>query len=309
LPIVLRLPIYLDNQATTRTDPRVVEAMLPYFTTIYGNSASLSHRYGWDAAAAVDRAREQIAEALGAEPKEIVLTSGATEANNLALKGAVPHLKRRGNHLVTAATEHKAVLDPLRRLAREGWDLTIVPCDPHGLVSAEAIAAALTDRTVLVSVMAANNEVGTLNPLAAIGRLCHDRGILFHTDATQAVGKVLLAVQDAGIDLLSLSAHKIYGPKGVGALYVRRRDPPVRLAALFDGGGHERGFRSGTVAVPLAVGLGEAAALAVGEREAEAVRLRALRDRLHAGIAGRVPATRLNGHPTEIGRASCRERV
>ena len=296
---MLSLPIYLDNHATTRTDPRVVEAMLPYFTTIYGNSASLSHRYGWDAAAAVDRAREQIAEALGAEPKEIVLTSGATEANNLALKGAVPHLKRRGNHLVTAATEHKAVLDPLRRLAREGWDLTIVPCDPHGLVSAEAIAAALTDRTVLVSVMAANNEVGTLNPIAAIGRLCHERGILFHTDATQAVGKVSLAVQDAGIDLLSLSAHKIYGPKGVGALYVRRRDPQVRLAALFDGGGHERGFRSGTIAVPLVVGLGEASALAIGERDGEAVRLRALRDRLHAGIAGRVPGIRLNGHPTE----------
>jgi len=299
LPIVLSLPVYLDNHATTRTDPCVVEAMLPYFTTIYGNAASLSHRYGWDAAAAVDRARGQIAEALGAEPKEIVLTSGATEANNLALKGAVAHLKRRGNHLVTAATEHKAVLDPLRRLAREGWDLTIVPCDPHGRVSAEAIAAALTDRTVLVSVMAANNEVGTLNPIAAIGRLCHARGILFHTDATQAVGKVLLAVQDAGIDLLSLSAHKIYGPKGVGALYVRRRDPQVRLAALFDGGGHERGFRSGTVAVPLAVGLGEAAVLAVREREAEAARLRALRDRLHAGIAERVPAIRLNGHPTE----------
>ena len=264
---MLNLPIYLDNHATTRTDPRVVEAMLPYFTTIYGNAASLSHRFGWDAAAAVDRAREQIAAALGAEPKEIVFTSGATEANNLALKGAAAHLKRRGNHLVTAATEHKAVLDPLRRLAREGWDLTIVPCDPHGRVSAEAIAAALTDRTVLVSVMAANNEVGTLNPIAAIGRLCHERGILFHTDATQAVGKVPLDVQDAGIDLLSLSAHKIYGPKGVGALYVRRRDPQVRLAALFDGGGHERGFRSGTVAVPLVVGLGEAAALAVGERD------------------------------------------
>ncbi len=296
---MLSLPIYLDNHATTRTDPRVVEAMLPYFTTIYGNSASLSHRYGWEAAAAVDRAREQIAEALGAEPAEIVFTSGATEANNLALKGAVAHLKRRGNHLVTAATEHKAVLDPLRRLAREGWDLTIVPCDPHGRVSAEAIAAALTNETVLVSVMAANNEVGTLNPIAAIGQICRARGILFHTDATQAVGKVLLAVQDAGIDLLSLSAHKIYGPKGVGALYVRRRDPPVRLAALFDGGGHERGFRSGTVAVPLVVGLGEALALAVGERDAEAARLRALRDRLHAGIAEREPAIRLNGHPTE----------
>ncbi len=296
---MLNLPVYLDNHATTRTDPRVVEAMLPYFYTVYGNAASLSHRYGWDAAAALDRAREQIALALGAEPKEIVFTSGATEANNLALKGAVPHLKRRGNHLVTAATEHNAVLDPLRRLAREGWDLTIVPCDPDGLVSAEAIEAALTDRTVLVSVMAANNEVGTLNPIAAIGRLCQERGILFHTDATQAVGKVPLAVHDAGIGLLSFSAHKIYGPKGVGALYVRRRDPPVRLSALFDGGGHERGFRSGTVAVPLAVGLGEAAVLAIGERSSEATRLQKLRDRLHAGMAARVPAIRLNGHPTD----------
>jgi cysteine desulfurase len=295
---VLDLPVYLDNHATTRPDPRVVEAMLPYLTTIYGNSASLSHRFGWDAAAAVDRAREQVAAAIGAEAREIVLTSGATEANNLALKGAVPHLKRRGNHLVTAATEHKAVLDPLRRVARVGWDVSSGPPAAHGLVTAEAIEAALTDRTVLVSVMAANNEVGTINPIAAIGRLCRARGILFHTDATQAVGKVPLDVRADAIDLLSLSAHKIYGPKGVGALYVRRRDPQVRLTPLFDGGGHERGFRSGTVAVPLVVGLGEAAALAASERASESDRLRALRDRLHAGIVARVPATRLNGHPT-----------
>jgi cysteine desulfurase len=296
---MLSLPVYLDNHATTRPDPRVVEAMLPYFTTIYGNAASLSHRYGWDAAAAVDRAREQVAVALGAERREIVFTSGATEANNLALKGAALPLKRRGNHIVTAAAEHKAVLDPLRRLAREGWELTIVPCDSAGMVSAEAVAAALSDRTVLVSIMAANNEVGTLNPIAAIGRLCRARGIVFHTDATQAVGKVPLAVEDAWIDLLSLSAHKIYGPKGVGALYVRRRDPQVRLMPLFEGGGHERGFRSGTVAVPLVVGLGEAIALAIEARPSEAVRLRELSDRLHAGIAARVPAIRLNGHPTE----------
>jgi cysteine desulfurase len=272
--------------------------MLPYFTTIYGNASSLSHRFGWDAASAVDRAREQVAAALGAEPTEIVLTSGATEANNLALKGALPHLSRKGNHLVTAATEHRAVLDPLKRLAREGWDLSIVAPDAHGLVSAEAIEAALTDRTVLVSVMAANNEVGTINPIAAIGRLCRGRGILFHTDATQAVGKIPLDVEADAIDLLSLSAHKIYGPKGVGALYVRRRDPSVRLTPLFDGGGHERGFRSGTIAVPLVVGLGAAADLAMREREAEAGRLRGLRDRLHAGIAARLPAIWLNGHPT-----------
>ncbi len=295
---MLTLPIYLDNHATTRTDPRVVEAMLPYFSTIYGNAASVSHQFGWDAGAGVDRAREQVAALVGADPKEIIFTSGATESNNLALRGALPHVKRKGNHLVTAATEHKAVLDPMKRLARAGWDVTIVASDEHGLVSAEAIEAELTDRTVLVSVMAANNEVGTINPIGAIGRICHERGILFHTDASQAVGKIPLDVQADAVDLLSLSAHKIYGPKGVGALYVRRRDPQVRLTPLFDGGGHERGFRSGTVAVPLVVGLGEAAALATRERSEESARVGALRERLHQGIARRVPALKLNGHPT-----------
>jgi len=295
---VLTLPIYLDNHATTRTDARVVEAMLPYFTTTYGNAASVSHRFGWDAAEAVERARQRVASLLNAEAKEIVFTSGATESNNLAIKGALAAVKAKGNHLVTAATEHRAVLDPMKRLAREGWALTIVPPDAFGLISAEAVEAALTDRTVLVSVMAANNEVGTLNPIGAIGRLCHDRGVLFHTDATQAVGKVPLDVQADHVDLLSLSAHKIYGPKGIGALYVRRRDPRVRLSALFDGGGHERGFRSGTIAVPLVVGLGEAAVLSALERVEESSRLQALRDRLHAGIADRVEAIKHNGHPT-----------
>ncbi|MBV8558363.1 MAG: IscS subfamily cysteine desulfurase [Planctomycetaceae bacterium] len=291
-------PIYLDNHATTRVDPRVVEAMLPYFTTTYGNPASVSHRFGWDAAAAVDRAREQVATLIGAESKEVVFTSGATEANNLAIKGALAHLKRKGNHLVTAATEHRAVLDPMKRLAREGWDLTVVACDEHGMVSAEAVEAALTDRTILVSVMAANNEVGTLNPIGAIGQLCHARGVLFHTDATQAVGKVPLDVRQDAIDLLSLSAHKFHGPKGIGTLYVRRRDPLVRLTPLLDGGGHERGLRSGTIAVPLVVGLGEAADLARRERPEESARLRGLRERLHAGLAARVEAIVLNGHPT-----------
>jgi len=295
---VVTPPIYLDNHATTRVDPRVVEAMLPYFTTTYGNPASVSHRFGWDAAAAVDRAREQVATLIGAESKEVVFTSGATEANNLAIKGALAHLKRKGNHLVTAATEHRAVLDPMKRLAREGWDLTVVACDEHGMVSAEAVEAALTDRTILVSVMAANNEVGTLNPIGAIGQLCHARGVLFHTDATQAVGKVPLDVRQDAIDLLSLSAHKLYGPKGIGALYVRRRDPLVRLTPLLDGGGHERGLRSGTIAVPLVVGLGEAADLARRERPEESARLRGLRERLHAGLAARVEAIVLNGHPT-----------
>src|SRR5262245_17091520 len=264
---VPNLPIYLDNHATTRVDPRVLEAMLPYFTEVYGNAASVSHRFGWDAAAAVDRAREQVAALIGAELREIIFTSGATESNNLALKGVLAFVKRKGSHFVTTAVEHRSVLDPLKRLAREGCELTIVPPDADGLVTAEAIAAALTERTVVVSVIAANNEVGTLNPVAEIGRLCRARGILFHTDATQAVGKVPLDVNDASIDLLSLSGHKIYGPKGIGALFVRRRDPQVRLSPLFDGGGHERGFRSGTLPVSLIVGLGAAAALAGRERD------------------------------------------
>jgi cysteine desulfurase len=290
-------PVYLDNHATTRVDPRVLEAMLPYFTTIYGNAASVSHRFGWEAGEAVDQAREKVAALIGAEPKEIVFTSGATESNNLAIKGVLPAVKKRGNHLVTSAVEHKAVLDPMRRLNREGWDLTVVPCDDTGLVSADNVASAITDRTVLVSIIAANNEIGTLNPIREIGRLCHERGILFHTDATQAVGKVPLHVRDDFVDLLSLSAHKMYGPKGIGALYVRRRDPQVRLLPLFDGGGHERGFRSGTIPVPLVVGLGWAAELAGRERQPEAARLSALRDRLYKGIADRVEAIRLNGHP------------
>ncbi len=295
---VLTLPIYLDNHATTRVDPRVVDAMLPYFTTIYGNAASVSHKFGWDAGEAVDQSRQQVAALIGAEPREIIVTSGATESNNLALKGALPHLKRKGNHLVTAATEHKSVLDPVKRLAREGYELTIVDSDAHGFVSVEAIESALTDKTVLVSVMAANNEVGTLNPIGEIGRLCHARGILFHTDATQAAGKIPLNVNDEAIDLLSLSAHKFYGPKGIGALYVRRRDPQVRLTPLFDGGGHERGFRSGTIAVPLVVGMGQAASLAMNERAEESARLLSLRERLHAGIAAQVSGIQLNGHPT-----------
>jgi cysteine desulfurase len=296
---VSSLPIYLDNHATTRVDPRVLGAMLPYFTTHYGNAASVSHRFGWDAAEAVDRAREQLAAVLGAEAREIIVTSGATESNNLAIKGVLPALKRKGNHLVTAATEHPSVLDPLKRLAREGWELTVVAPEPTGRVGPEAIAEALTERTVFVSVMAANNEVGTINPIAAIGRLCRERGIVFHTDATQAVGKVPIDVNEAAIDLLSLSAHKIYGPKGVGALYVRRRDPAVRLAPLFDGGGHERGFRSGTLAVPLVVGMGEAVRLAEAERTEESARVLALRERLHAAMAARVDEVRLNGHPTD----------
>jgi cysteine desulfurase len=294
---VVNLPIYLDNHATTRTDPRVVEAMLPYFTTIYGNAASVSHRFGWQAGEAVDRAREQVAALIGADAKEIVFTSGATESDNLAIKGVLPGLKRRGNHIVSAATEHKAVLDPLRRLAREGWDVTFVPPDCDGLITPGAVDGVLTEKTVLVSIMAANNEVGTINPIREIGRLCHDRGIIFHTDATQAVGKIPVDVGADAVDLLSLSAHKFYGPKGIGALYVRRRDPQVRLVPLIDGGGHEKGYRSGTLAVPLIVGLGLAAEFCANEREQESARILRLRERLHSGIAEGVEAIRLNGHP------------
>jgi cysteine desulfurase len=292
-------PVYLDNHATTRTDPRVVEAMIPYFTELYGNSASTSHRFGSQAAEAVERARAQVARALGAEPREIVFTSGATESNNLAIKGVARAATRRGNHLVTAASEHRAVLDPFKRLARQGWEITVVPCDEDGRVSAAAVAVALTESTVLVSIMAANNEVGAINPIAEIGRLCHDHGVVFHTDAAQAVGKIPLDVQADSVDLLSLSAHKIYGPKGIGALYVRRRDPQVRLEPLVDGGGHERGLRSGTLPVPLVVGLGLAAEIAMRERDDEARRLLELRERLHQGIAGRVPGIRLNGPPAD----------
>lgn len=296
---VLKLPIYLDNHATTRTDPRVVEAMLPFFTEVYGNPASISHRFGWEAGEAVERARQQVAGAIGAEPKEIVFTSGATESDNLAIKGVALAMKRKGNHLVTSAAEHKAVLDTMKRLGREGWEVTVVPCDETGRVAVDSIAAVLCERTILVSIMAANNEVGTLNPIREIGRLCHDRGVIFHTDATQAVGKVPLDVLADNVDLLSFSGHKVHGPKGIGALYVRRRDPQVRLVPQLDGGGHERGMRSGTPAVPLIVGLGAAAELAARERPDESRRLLSLRERLHVGIVEQVSDVYLNGHPTE----------
>lgn len=296
---MLQLPIYLDNNSTTRVDPRVVEAMLPYFTERYGNAASRTHTFGWDADAAVETAREQVAQLIGAGPKEIVFTSGATEGDNLALKGVAAMYRRQGEHLVTVATEHKAVLDPCKRLEREGFRVTVLTPDRYGQVSAEQVAAALTERTILVSVMAANNEIGTLQPVAEIGRVCKARGILFHCDAAQAAGKVSVDVQAMGIDLLSLSAHKMYGPKGVGALYVRRRDPHVRLEPLLDGGGHERGLRSGTLPVPLVVGFGKACELCQGEMAEESSRLVGLRERLREGIMGRLGEVYLNGHPTE----------
>jgi cysteine desulfurase len=297
---LLKPPVYLDNHSTTKPDPRVVAAMMPYLTEIYGNAASVSHKFGWDAEEAVEKARAQVAEALGAEPREIVFTAGATEANNLAIKGTLPFLRRKGDHVVATAVEHKSVLDVVERLAREtDWKVTIVPCDETGRVDEAAVLAALRPETVFVSVIAANNEVGTINPIRAIGELCHGRGIVFHTDATQAVGKIPLDVRADNVDLLSLSAHKIYGPKGIGALYVRRKDPQVRIKPLFDGGGHERGLRSGTPAVPLIVGLGAAIELAAQEREVDSARVKALRDRLEASIRERVSDVTLNGHPTE----------
>jgi cysteine desulfurase len=291
--------IYLDNNATTRTDPRVVEAMLPYFTERYGNSASLTHSFGQEADEAVEQARQQVADLIGAHPREIIFTSGATESNNLALKGIAAMYRPKGDHFITVATEHKAVLDPIRRLGREGWQVTILPVDAFGRVTVEQVAQALTPRTVLVSVMAANNEIGTLQPIGAIGRLCKERGILIHSDAAQAAGKMPLEVEEMGLDLVSLSAHKMYGPKGVGALYVRRRDPRVRLEPQMDGGGQERGLRSGTANVPGIVGFGVACELCRQEMSAEASRLTELRERLRRGLQEELADVTLNGHPTE----------
>jgi cysteine desulfurase len=296
---MLSLPVYLDNNATTRTDPRVVEAMLPFFTEQYGNAASRHHRFGWKAEEAVEGARAEVAALIGASPKEIVFTSGATESDNLALKGVAAMYRRRGDHLITAVTEHHAVLDSARCLEPEGVRVTYLPVDGYGRVRVAQVAEALTERTMLVSIMAANNEVGTLQPIEEIGRLCKQRGVLFHTDAVQAVGKLPLDINALGVDLLSISAHKMYGPKGVGALYVRRRDPHVRLEPLLDGGGHERGMRSGTLPVPLIVGFGKACNLCREEMAAEAERLLGLRERLRRGIMERLSDVHLNGHPTE----------
>jgi len=296
---MLKTPIYMDNNATTRCDPRVVQAMLPYFTEKYGNAASRSHPYGWEAEAAVEEARDQIAELIGATGKEMIFTSGATESNNLALKGAAAMYKKKGNHVVTQITEHKAVLDTCKHLEKDGYQVTYLPVDEFGRVSAEQVREAMTDKTILVSIMAANNEIGTLQPIKAIGKVCKEKGVLFHTDAVQAVGKLPIDVQDMGIDLLSLTAHKLYGPKGIGALYVRKKDPRVRLEAQIDGGGHERGMRSGTLPVPLIVGLGEACALARKEMPEESKRTMALRDRLKTGIMDRLAESYLNGHPIE----------
>ena len=292
----VQLPIYMDNHATTALDPRVLEAMLPYMTKIYGNAASRNHGFGWEAEQGVDKAREQIAKLIGATAKEIIFTSGSTESNNLAIKGVAEMYREKGNHIITQVTEHKATLDTCKRLEKNGYLVTYLPVQPDGLVAVEDVARAITDKTILVSIMYANNEIGIINPIREIGKLCHDKGVLFHTDAVQAVGKIPVSVIADNIDLLSLTAHKLYGPKGVGALYVRRRNPRVQLNAQIDGGGHERGMRSGTLNVPGIVGLGAACEIAMNEMDAEAVRLRGLRDYMRAKFEAALDYVHVNGN-------------
>jgi len=290
------LPIYLDHHATTPCDARVVQAMLPFFTEKFGNAASRSHSFGYAAKSAVEHARTQLATLIGASPKEIVWTSGATESNNLAILGTARARRDRGRHVITVATEHQAVLDPVAQLGKEGFEVTVLGVDPDGRVRPEAIEAALRPDTVLVSVMAANNEIGTLQPIGAIGALCREHDVVFHTDAAQAVGKIPLDVKALHVDLLSASAHKLYGPKGVGALYVRRGRPWLRLEPILYGGGHERGLRSGTLPVPLIVGFGKAAVLGAEDLADDGIeRVRALRDRLWEGLRTRIDGVTLNG--------------
>lgn len=296
------LPIYMDNASTTRTDPRVLEAMMPYFTQTYGNSASRNHAFGWAAEDAIDTARGQAASLIGSGPKEIVWTSGATESNNLAIKGAArmhakaPAGQSGRGHIVTAIHEHKAVIDPCRRLEREGFEVTWLEPGPDGIITKAMVEGAVREDTILVTIMWANNEIGTINEVPAIGALCHERGILFHTDATQWVGKMPTNVTQDNIDLMSFSGHKMYGPKGVGALYVRRRRPRVRIEALIDGGGHERGMRSGTLNVPGIVGMGAACALCESEMDAEGERLFKLRTHLERSLVDSIDVVQVNGH-------------
>ncbi len=286
--------VYLDYQATTPCDPRVLEAMLPYFTEKFGNPHSRNHQFGWEAEDAVEVARGQVASLIGADPREVIFTSGATESNNLAIKGAAWFQKDRKNHIVTCVTEHKCVLDSIRHLEKDGFSVTYLPVQKNGLVDLDVLKAALTDKTVLVSIMAVNNEIGVIQPMAEIGALCRERGVLYHCDAAQGVGKIPIDVNAMNIDLMSISGHKIYGPKGVGALYVRRK-PRVRLVSLIDGGGQERGFRSGTLPTPLCVGLGKACAIAQVEMAAEAERLSDLRDRMLNGLKKNLPDIYVNG--------------
>jgi cysteine desulfurase len=291
----MKTPVYLDNHATTQMDPRVLDVMLPYFTEKFGNAASRNHSFGWEAELAVENARKQIASLIGATAKEIIFTSGATESNNLAIKGVSEMYAERGNHIITAATEHKSVLDTCKHVEKRGYRVTYLPLMQNGLVDLDMLREAFTDKTILVTIMYANNEIGVLQPIAEIGKMCRERGILFHTDAVQAVGKVPVDVNRDNIDILSLTGHKIYGPKGCGALYVRRRNPRVQLTAQMDGGGHERGMRSGTLNVPSIAGFGEACAIAQREMPEESARMRYLRDKLRHRLESELDEVYING--------------
>src|SRR5437660_2197191 len=292
---MVKLPIYLDNNATTRCDPRVVEAMLPYFTEHFGNAASRNHEFGWAAEEGVEKARAQVAALIGATTKEIVFTSGATESDNLAIKGVAEMYAEKGNHIITAATEHKAVLDTCKKLEKHGYRVTYLPVKADGLVDLDILREAITDKTILITLMYANNEIGVIQPIREIGKIAHEKGVLFHTDGVQAVGKIPVNVIQDNIDLMSMSAHKIYGPKGVGALYVRRKNPRVQITAQMDGGGHERGMRSGTLNVPNIVGLGKACELAMNEMPEESKRLAYLRDRLKKRLEDNLDEIHING--------------
>jgi len=295
VPAGVTLPIYMDNHATSPMDPRVLEAMLPYFSQKFGNAASRNHSFGWEAEQAVENAREQIAKLIGATAREIIFTSGATESDNLAIKGIAEMYKERGNHIITQVTEHKAVLDTCKRLEKYGYRVTYLPVKADGLIDMEDLRRAIDDKTILVSIMFANNEIGTVQPVAEIGKLCHEKGVIFHSDGVQALGKIPIDVNAMNIDVLSLTAHKLYGPKGVGALYVRRRNPRVQISALNDGGGHERGMRSGTLNVPGIVGFGKACEIAGQEMAAEAARLQKMRDYLRNKLESALDYVEVNG--------------
>jgi cysteine desulfurase len=300
LPEGVHLPLYMDNHATTPLDPRVLEAMMPYFTGKFGNAASRNHQFGWEAEKAVDIAREQVAKLIGATSKEIIFTSGATESDNLAIKGIAEMYRERGNHIITQVTEHKAVLDTCKKLEKMGFIVTYLPVQADGLIDLDDLRRAIVtegpNKTILVTIMYANNEIGVVQPIREIGKICHEKGVLFHTDAVQAVGKIPVDVQADNIDVLSISAHKLYGPKGVGALYVRRRNPRVQITEQINGGGHERGMRSGTLNVPGIVGMGAACEIARNEMAAEAERELELRDYLRAKLENALDYTQVNGN-------------
>ena len=293
--MAVKLPIYMDNHATTPVDPRVLEAMLPYFTDKFGNAASRNHAFGWAGEEAIETARQQIASLIGATPKEIIFTSGATESDNLMIKGVAEMYREKGNHIITQAIEHKAVLDTCKRLEKDGYEVTYLAVQKDGRVDPEEVRKAITPKTILISIMYANNEIGVINPIAEIGKIAKEHGVFFAVDGVQAVGKIPVDVQKDNIDLLAITGHKIYGPKGVGALYVRRRNPRVQLAAIIDGGGHERGMRSGTLNVPGIVGLGKACEICHQEMAEEAEKMRALRDRLKAGLEAKLDEVFING--------------